>query len=80
MPFQIACLYDTILKGMPFQMPFQKTWIIWKGMLFDIISYKKSIWKGIKVHLKGIVQKLEDSQIYLLEHTFNFVNLDRASK
>ena len=35
---------------------------IWKGMPFNIISYKKSIWKGIEGHLKGIVQKLEDSQ------------------
>ena len=30
-------------------------------MPFNIISYKKSIWKGIEGHLKGIVQKLEDS-------------------
>ena len=44
-PFQIYFLYDMILKGMP----------------FNIISYKKAIWKGIEGHLKGIVQKLEDS-------------------
>ena len=31
-------------------------------MLFNIISYKKSIWKGIEGHLKDIVQKVEDSQ------------------
>ena len=31
-------------------------------MPFNIISYKKSISKGIEGHLKGIVQKLEDSQ------------------
>ena len=31
-------------------------------MPFNIISYKKSIWKGIEGHLKGIVQKLEDSR------------------
>ena len=35
---------------------------IWKGMSFNIISYKKSIWKGIEGHLKDIVQKVEDSQ------------------
>ena len=46
MPFQIALLYDKMLKGMP----------------LNIISYKKAIWKGIEGHLKGIVQKLEDSQ------------------
>ena len=45
MPFQIALLYDKMLKGMP----------------LNIISYKKAIWKGIEGHLKGIVQKLEDS-------------------
>ena len=45
MPFQIDFLYDMILKGMP----------------FNVISYKKAIWKGIEGHLKGIVQKLEDS-------------------
>ena len=48
MPFQIALLYDKMLKGMP----------------LNIISYKKAIWKGIEGHLKGIVQKLEDSQIH----------------
>ena len=32
-------------------------------MPLNIISYKKAIWKGIEGHLKGIVQKLEDSQI-----------------
>ena len=32
-------------------------------MPFNIISYKKAIWKGIEGHLKGIVQKLEDSQL-----------------
>ena len=47
MPFQIALLYDKMLKGMP----------------LNIISYKKAIWKGIEGHLKGIVQKLEDSRI-----------------
>ena len=31
-------------------------------MPLNIISYKKAIWKGIEGHLKGIVQKLEDSQ------------------
>ena len=31
-------------------------------MPFNIISYKKAIWKGIEGHLKGIVQKLEDSR------------------
>ena len=46
MPFQIALLYDKMLKGMP----------------LNIISYKKAIWKGIEGHLKGIVQKLEDSR------------------
>ena len=46
MPFQIAPLYDKMLKGMP----------------LNIISYKKAIWKGIEGHLKGIVQKLEDSR------------------
>ena len=46
MPFQIALLYDKMLKGMP----------------LNIISYKKAIWKVIEGHLKGIVQKLEDSQ------------------
>ena len=45
MPFQIAPLYDKMLKGMP----------------LNIISYKKAIWKGIVGPLKGIVQKLEDS-------------------
>ena len=30
-------------------------------MPLNIISYKKAIWKGIEGHLKGIVQKLEDS-------------------
>ena len=35
-------------------------------MPLNIISYKKAIWKGIEGHLKGIVQKLEDSQIALL--------------
>ena len=48
MPFQIALLYDKMLKGMP----------------LNIISYKKAIWKGIEGHLKGIVQKLEDSRQY----------------
>ena len=48
MPFQIALLYDKMLKGMP----------------LNIISYKKAIWKGIEGHLKGIVQKLEDSHFY----------------
>ena len=33
-------------------------------MPLNIISYKKAIWKGIEGHLKGIVQKLEDSQFY----------------
>ena len=47
MPFQIAPLYDKMLKGMP----------------LNIISYKKAIWKGIEGHLKGIVQKLEDSLV-----------------
>ena len=28
----------------------------------NIISYKKAIWKGIEGHLKGSVQKLEDSR------------------
>ena len=32
-------------------------------MPLNIISYKKAIWKGIEGHLKGIVQKLEDSPI-----------------
>ena len=32
-------------------------------MPLNIISYKKAIWKGIEGHLKGIVQKLEDSHI-----------------
>ena len=50
MPFQIALLYDKMLKGMP----------------LNIISYKKAIWKGIEGHLKGIVQKLEDSLSALL--------------
>ena len=31
-------------------------------MPLNIISYKKAIWKGIEGHLKGIVQKLEDSR------------------
>ena len=31
-------------------------------MPFNVISYKKAIWKGIEGHLKGIVQKLEDSR------------------
>ena len=30
-------------------------------MPFNILSYKRAIWKGIEGHLKGIVQKLEDS-------------------
>ena len=47
MPFQIALLYDKMLKGMP----------------LNIISYKKAIWNGIEGHLKGIVQKLEDSHL-----------------
>ena len=46
-PFQIAPLYDKMLKGMS----------------LNIISYKKAIWKGIEGHLKGIVQKLEASPI-----------------
>ena len=50
MPFQIASLYDKMLKGMP----------------LNIISYKKAIWKGIEGHLKGIVQKLEDSRMNLM--------------
>ena len=33
-------------------------------MPLNIISYKKAIWKGIEGHLKGIVQKLEDSRIW----------------
>ena len=49
MPFQIALLYDKMLKGMP----------------LNIISYKKAIWKGIEGHLKGIVQKLEDSLLLI---------------
>ena len=32
-------------------------------MPLNIISYKKAIWKGIEGHLKGIVQKLEDSHM-----------------
>ena len=36
-------------------------------MPLNIISYKKAIWKGIEGHLKGIVQKLEDS------HKFNSI-------
>ena len=50
MPFQIAPLYDKMLKGMP----------------LNITSYKMAIWKGIEGHLKGIVQKLEDSLLSLL--------------
>ena len=52
MPFQIALLYDKMLKGMP----------------LNIISYKKAIWKGIEGHLKGIVQKLEDSRKTYTNH------------
>ena len=37
-------------------------------MPLNIISYKKAIWKGIEGHLKGIVQKLEDSQTKLSDH------------
>ena len=40
MPFQIDFLYDMILKGMPFQMPFQINENYLKG---HIISYKKAI-------------------------------------
>ena len=35
MPFQIAFLYDIILRGMP----------------FNILSYNGAIWKGIEGHL-----------------------------
>ena len=35
MPFQIALLYDKTLKGMP----------------FNVLSYKRAIWKGIEGHL-----------------------------
>ena len=38
-------------------------------MPLNIISYKKAIWKGIEGHLKGIVQKLEDSP----KHDFKYV-------
>ena len=41
-------------------------------MPLNIISYKKAIWKGIEGHLKGIVQKLEDSLI------FKYIPLDGA--
>ena len=37
-------------------------------MPLNIISYKKAIWKGIEGHLKGIVQKLEDSLKTLFNH------------
>ena len=43
-------------------------------MPLNIISYKKAIWKGIEGHLKGIVQKLEDSQENNLERNFAGVN------
>ena len=33
-------------------------------MPFNIISYKKSIWKGIEGHLKGIVQKKEGHALW----------------
>ena len=71
MPFQIALLYDKMLKGMP----------------LNIISYKKAIWKGIEGHLKGIVQKLEDSLLFmwplfhmvmlcrLLRHPFSYLSM-----
>ena len=36
-------------------------------MPLNIISYKKAIWKGIEGHLKGIVQKLEDSRLILIQ-------------
>ena len=48
-------------------------------MPLNIISYKKAIWKGIEGHLKGIVQKLEDSRyimkseikkIYFVPHKY----------
>ena len=52
---------------------------IWKGMPLNIISYKKAIWKGIEAHLKGIVQKLEDSQNFgkkiVMHWTSDFFNL-----
>ena len=37
-------------------------------MPLNIISYKKAIWKGIEGHLKGIVQKLEDSREICYKH------------
>ena len=37
-------------------------------MPLNIISYKKAIWKGIEGHLKGIVQKLEDSRIDVIKY------------
>ena len=42
-------------------------------MPLNIISYKKAIWKGIEGHLKGIVQKLDDShqdQSFFLQTLF----------
>ena len=43
-------------------------------MPLNIISYKKAIWKGIEGHLKGIVQKLEDSHTILLDVAANWSN------
>ena len=42
-------------------------------MPLNIISYKKAIWKGIEGHLKGIVQKLEDSPITI--HILNRLDM-----
>ena len=50
MPFQIAFLYDKILKGMPFQMPFQIIHVYLKGHLKGHALQYYIIQKG---NLKG---------------------------
>ena len=44
-------------------------------MPLNIISYKKAIWKGIEGHLKGIVQKLEDSRKLKHVWTWSYIML-----